>query len=124
MRSSWRCACSKACAAAVIDACADIRLSRMEVWSRRTSRSPFFTGSPFSLSTASTTAGTSARRSARRSGSTEPVIDGPEVSALLRTTSTSSCETSSGAAAASGVLPAPLLHPVSARPMSRPPTIV
>ena len=33
------------------------RLSRIEVWSRRTSRSPRFTGSPFSLSTASTTAG-------------------------------------------------------------------
>ena len=89
-----------------------MRLSRIEVWSSRTSRSPRFTGSPFSLSTASTMADTSARRSARRSGSTEPVIEGPEVNAALRSTNTSSSAMSSGGAAASACLPLLLSQPV------------
>ncbi len=69
----------------------------MAVSSRRTSRSPLWTASPFSLSTARTIVGTSARRSARRSGWMEPVMAGPEVSALLRTVWTSSGAISSGA---------------------------
>ena len=44
--------------------------------------------------------------------STEPVIDGPEASALLRRVITSSAEISSGVAASlSVVLPSPLLQP-------------
>ncbi len=49
IRWNWRSACSYACTAAFSDAVADIRLSRIDVSSSRTSRSPFFTGSPFSL---------------------------------------------------------------------------
>src|SRR6185295_17965779 len=60
-----------------------------------------------------TTAGTSARRSARRSGSTEPVIDGPEVSAELLTTNTSSRDTSRAGGGASASLPSPLPQPAS-----------
>ncbi len=48
MRWNWRSACSYACTAAFSDAVADMRLSRIDVSSSRTSRSPFFTGSPFS----------------------------------------------------------------------------
>ncbi len=77
-------------------ASAEVSVSRMAVSSRRTSRSPRRTGSPFSLSTARTTAETSARRSARRSGCTEPVIDGPDARALLRTVMRSSGEINNG----------------------------
>ena len=75
MRSNWRSACSNAWAAARLADSAEASASRMAVSSRRTSRSPRRTASPFSRSTCSTTAETSARRSARRSGCTEPVID-------------------------------------------------
>src|SRR5687768_12996780 len=63
-----------------------------------------------------TTADTSARRSARRSGSTEPVIEGPELMLLLRRVIRSPAEICRGVAAASlaASLPGPLLHPASA----------
>src|SRR5450830_591176 len=74
---------------------ADVRLSRIDVSSSRTSRSPLRTASPFSFSTCSTTAPTSARRSARRSGWIEPVMTGPAASELLWTVNRSSADTSS-----------------------------
>ena len=96
MRSSWRCACSYAWSAARLVDSAEASMSRMAVSSRRTRRSPRCTLSPFSLSACRTTVWISARRSARRSGCTDPVIVGPEASAVLWTVWMSSVDSSSG----------------------------
>ncbi|MNT55014.1 hypothetical protein D3C72_1922180 [compost metagenome] len=77
----------------------------MAVSSRRTSTSPRFTASPFSFRTWITTADTSARKSALRSGCTEPVMTGPDASALLWMVSMSSGETSRLTAAPACSLP-------------------
>jgi hypothetical protein len=118
MRSNWRVAWSKASSAARLAASAELSASRMAVASRRTSASPLRTWSPFSRSTCITTACTSARRSARRSGWIDPVIEGPEVSAVLRTVCRSSGEISNavaGAAAPFWAALGPLSQPARTR---------
>ncbi len=111
-RSNMRVACSSVCWAARVASSAEFRASRIEVSSRRTRMSPFLTASPFSFITCNTTALTSARRSALRSGWTEPVITGPDASALVSMVSMSSGASDSTAGGAS-LPPLPSLDAVA-----------